>query len=277
MKKIFGLLIALSCTTSMAAIPRVAEINWHTDIANVFSRYNHAWAAYQLQATTALYDTGQVVVAAGVPAQTSDLFANYPLQPLARSDRTMQLYGANGTAVTLCATVIPKNAEDLAGIVRGMADANASWGNGCEAASLVGQPPLPGSYQLLKSVTAVAAEQLLEKDAAERAAQQAVANVITFTLPTGKLLDYHAAVNAVSGAEYATLTNTSGAPWSLTVSQVTGPFVASLTACDLVAPTGTCMVGVTFNPTALGKFYGTVSLLTSEGDTLVLRMLGYSP
>jgi hypothetical protein len=278
MKKI-ALLAGMLALTSLAQaqVMSSAEVKLRGDTANVFARYERVWAAYQLQATTAQYDAGDAVAAVEPPAQASSIFSVYKLKPVDRADRTVQFAATEGAKTVLCISTVLKNADELAGLSQGMRQAGAGFASNCQPSTLVGNPPFPGTYQLRKPVTALAAQTLIDKDAAERAAQQAVAGTITFALPQGRLLNFRTGVNTSSETDYAVLNNTAGEPWGAQVTTVTGPFGAVLSGCDLVAPTGSCILAVNFSPTSAGKFYGSVAIKTSTDVTLVIRLLGVSP
>lgn len=255
----------------------IGQTRVHADVSNVFTRLERAWAAYQLKATTALYDGGDVVVAAAAPTQEQDLFNPYRLQPGAREDRSFQLTQANDVAVTLCVNSVVKNSDELNGFLQGMRQSGAQFATGdCQAATLNGNIGFPAQVFARKVVTAKRAAELIAKDSAERAAQQAVADTITFALPDGKLLNFTAQPNQSSSDAAAVLGNSSGAVWQANAQVVDGPFSVSTVGCEAVAPTGSCVLNVSFHPTATGKFTGHVRVTTVAGKDLILRLAGTS-
>ena len=80
------------------------------------------------------------------------------------------------------------------------------------------------------------------------------------------LLFSSTSVGSTSAAQTATLTNNQST--SLTVNSVTttGPFAA--TSCPAtIAPGGSCVISVTFSPTAAGKFPGTLTVVDSASSS----------
>ena len=70
-------------------------------------------------------------------------------------------------------------------------------------------------------------------------------------------------IGTTSGPQTVTLSNTGTAVLTFTAS-VTGAFAQSNTCNGTVAPNATCLIGVTFTPTALGAAAGTLSIATND-------------
>lgn len=266
--------LALTPLTSSAESARETPIR--VDIATGFTRFERAWAAYQLKATSAQYDAGLATSAAAAPALPADLFSPYRLSPPLQNARLFALVVPSGTNARVCATVSLQNRDQLSGFVAGMHAVGASVvaADCLTPASINSALAFPVQISAAKPVAATRAQALISKDAAERAAQTAVSGTVTFGLPSGNLLDFTATVGASSGPQGAALGNASGALWSLMGPVVDGPFTASYAGCNLVGPGGSCGVYVTFAPTSVGKLEGHVSITTDTGVTLVLRLNG---
>jgi hypothetical protein len=303
----------LTFTCALALLPlacsaaSLAETNMRTDIANGFTRYAKAWSAYQLQATTAQYDVGDLVFATSAPSQASELFSAYKLTPLGKEPRTFRTLAASETSIRVCVTATIKNNDQLNGFIQGVRDAKASLASAtCELATLNRTIVFPTQISAIRTVDAVRARELIALDAAERAAQAAVADTVTFSLPAGKLLDFSTQAGQTSGWQTAYLYNNTGVPdtcdkgngngngnghghgygnacgqgriqgenWSLSEPQVTGPYIASLSGCSLLNAGEGCALYVAFKPTTTGKQRGYVSVTTSTGKKLTIRVGG---
>jgi hypothetical protein len=270
--------LAIICAFSPVSAdtgPSSMETVWRTDISNGFARHSQAWADYQLRATQALYNKGDVVEPAPLPSQVSELFTTFKLRPLLKPERTFSVRNASALQASVCVSATLYQPKQLAGFVAGVAQASALYAtNECQRATLNSQLTLPTLVYAFKVVSAKAAQSVIEKDQSERAAQAAVAGTIAFARPVGNLMDFDAAEGGVSEEKTAVLSNTSGFPWGLATPTFTGPFVGNAGSCSQVAPTGNCLLNITFTPTQLGGQLGSVTLTTSTGHTLILRLRG---
>lgn len=79
-------------------------------------------------------------------------------------------------------------------------------------------------------------------------------------------------------AQQVTITNLGATSLTLGTAKATGPFavVAGTNTCDgaNLAQDGSCTVSVTFNPTALGKATGTLSVASTTGDLVKVALTG---
>lgn len=268
-------LFAMALLPALATAQSVGETRLRADTTNMFTRLERAWAAYQLKATTAQYDVGDIVTPAAAPATMADLFNPYRLQPAARDDRSFNVVQVNGVNATVCVSSYLRSADELSGFMLGMRQSNAQVAaSDCTAGTLNAAVSFPAQVFARKPIVAKRAAELIAKDAAERAAQAAVADTITFGLPAGKLLDFIATQGQTSDEKAVALTNSSGELWSASVVVLDGPFTARLVGCEVVGPTGTCGLYVAFSPTAVGKATGHVKVTTSTGKDLILRLAG---
>lgn len=268
-------LLAMALLPALATAQSVGETRMRADTANVFTRLERAWAAYQLKATTAQYDAGDIVTPAAAPATPADLFNPYRLQPATRDDRSFSVTQVDGVNATVCLSSVVRSADELSGFMLGMRQSNAQVAaSDCTTGTLNATVSFPAQVFARKPVVAKRAAELIAKDAAERAAQAAVADNITFALPAGKLLDFTATQGQSSDEKVVVLNNTAAEAWSASVAVVDGPFTARLAGCEAVAPMGSCMLYIAFSPTAVGKVTGHVKVTTSTAKDLILRLAG---
>lgn len=250
-----------------------------SDVSASFSRYERAWAAYQLGASSHQYDIGDVVTAAPPPTSEGTLFSVYRLSPAQLEGRSIQTRvepgNPDGTKVRICLSATLRSAADLDGFLQGMRQAGAGLAtNDCQAGMLSSGFTYPVQLHAYKVVRAMRAASFIERDQAERAAQAAVADTIGFTLPDGKLLDMTAKTGATSGGYSVTLHNNSSMPWALGSASVGEPFSAAVVGCADVFPGMTCTLTVSFSPTVTGRFMDFVTVTPVQGRTLSIRVGG---
>lgn len=269
----------LPLTAPLAHAESAATTVWRSDVSASFSRYERAWAAYQLGVTSHQYDIGDVVTAAPMPTSQGTLFSVYRLTPAQLDVRSLQTLvepsNPDGSKVRVCLTATLRTAADLDGFLQGLRFAGAGLATSdCQAGLLSAGFSYPVQLHAYKVVRAVRAVSFIERDQAERAAQAAVADTIGFTLPDGKLLDMAAKTGASSGDYSVTLHNNSAMPWALGSANIGAPFSASVVGCADVFPGMTCTLTVSFSPTSAGRFMDFVTVTPVAGKTLSIRVGG---
>lgn len=262
-----------------AQAENVATTVWRTDVSASFSRYERAWAAYQLAVTGHQYDIGDTVAAAAVPASEAGLFTAYRFTPAPKEGRSMstvtETSNPDGSKVRICLSATLRAPADLDGFLQGIKKAGASLATAtCQPGALSAGFGYPVQLHAYKVVRAMRAVSFIERDQAERAAQAAVADTIGFALPAGKVLDMAAQPGGSSGDFPVTLQNTSSEPWTLSDANVGAPFTASLSGCADVLPGMTCSMSISFSPTSTGRFMDFVTVTPVAGKTLSIRVGG---
>jgi hypothetical protein len=272
---LLGALLATPLVQAEAAATTV----WRTDVSAGFARYERAWAAYQLNVTSHQYDVGDIVAAAARPDSNQSLFSVYRLTPAQLPGRSMwtvvEPSNPDGSRVRICFSATLGKATDLDGFLQGLRKSGASLATAaCQPGVLNAGFIYPVQLHAYKVVRAMRAVSFIERDQAERAAQAAVADTISFTLPEGNLLDMTAKVGQSSGDFTVVLQNTSELPWALGSANVAAPFTAAVAGCAEVLPGMSCTLTVSFSPTAVGRFMNFVTLVPVEGKTLSIRVGG---
>ena len=82
-------------------------------------------------------------------------------------------------------------------------------------------------------------------------------------------------VNAASGAQTVTLTNTGGVPVNISAISVSGPFTQTSNCVGSLAPGASCTVNVTFRPTAAGSATGTLTIAYAGGGPATVSLSGF--
>jgi hypothetical protein len=264
---------AVAVMPAMAS--NLAEVSYQAQVTSEFTRYQRAWHAFQLAPKTAQYNIGDVVTAVAAPNPISQLFSVYRVVPKADPTRTYQLLDTTDTTTSLCVTATLKSAAQLDGFVSAMRALSAQMADAsCLPSSMPAAVSFPMKLSARKAINAAAAQALGVTDSSERAAQAAVSGTVTATLPSGKLLDFSSAVGTVSASQTFVLTNTSNSAWSLNPLSIAGQFTASPLGCATVLVGGNCQVTIEFNSTTSGRKRGFLTVSTSTGVTLVIRLGG---